>query len=291
MKIFGILGIAAAAVLAADAADVTISGMTGNAQTDTLKLYAKNRTAKGNFTIAAMPAALVGETIVSVPRGQSAQPGTAYSVTIDQPARVYLLVQNRGKVTIPEDWKKTNAVVAWGDGFSDTVYVKDLDAPGTIEVPAHNGKQGSTYGIPNALVITAKEKPAASGVTESRLMPKSRLRTADARFTFVKFPDSLKGQPCFSIPRGAQNQPGAAYSITLKKPAKLYLLVQERGNAAIPEGWTKIDEKCSWKNNSETYTDSIYTKDFPAGVAEIPAHNGKLGNSFGIPNAVVVRYK
>ena len=56
-------------------------------------------------------------------------------------------------------------------------------------------------------------------------------------------------------------------------------------------GWTKIDEKCSWKNNSETYTDSIYTKDFPAGVAEIPAHNGKLGNSFGIPNAVVVRYK
>ena len=79
MKIFGILGIAAAAVLAADAADVTISGMTGNAQTDTLKLYAKNRTAKGNFTIAAMPAALVGETIVSVPRGQSAQPGTAYN--------------------------------------------------------------------------------------------------------------------------------------------------------------------------------------------------------------------
>lgn len=45
MKIVGILGIAAAAVLAAGAADVTISGMTGNAKADTIKLYGKNRAA------------------------------------------------------------------------------------------------------------------------------------------------------------------------------------------------------------------------------------------------------
>ena len=291
MKLFGILGIAAAAVLAAGAADVTISGMTGNAKADTLKLYAKNRTVKGNFAITAMPAELVGETIVSVPRGALNAPGAAYTVTIDQPARVYLLVQNRGKNTVPEGWSKTPAVVRWGNGFADTVYVKEFDAPGTIEVPAHDGKEGNSYGIPNALVITAKAKPAASPVTESRLMPKNKMRTADGKFTFVSFPDILKDQPVFSVPRGAQNQPGAAYSITLKKPAKLYLLVQERGNAAIPEGWTKIEEKSSWKNNSETFTDTIYTKDFPAGVAEIPAHNGKLGNSYGIPNAVVVRYQ
>ena len=245
MKLFGILGIATAAALTVGAADIQLSGMTGNAKAGTFKLYSKNRTAESRFAIVAMPITLSGGTIVSAPRGANTQPGAAYSVTVDQPARVYLLVQNRGKVTVPEDWKKTNAVVAWGDGFSDTVYVKELDAPGVIEVPAHDGRQGSTYGIPNALVITGKEKPAATIATESRLMQKSRLRTADGKFTFVNFPDSLKGLPFVSIPRGANNRPGAAYSFTLKKPAKLYLLVQERGNAAIPEGWTKIDEKCS----------------------------------------------
>lgn len=291
MKIFVILGIATAVALSAAAAEIQLSGMTGNARADTFKLYAQNRTARGNFAITAMPAALAGETIVSVPRGESSQPGTAYTVTVDQPARVYLLVQNRGKTSIPEGWTRTGLVVRWGDDFADTVYMKELDAPGTIEVPAHNGKSGNSFGIPNALVVTAKETPAATPVTESRLMPRSPMRTADGRFTFVKFPDSLKGQPFFSVPRGAQNSPGTAYSFTLKKPAKLYLLVQDRGNAAIPEGWTRTTEQCTWKNNDQTFTDSVYTKDFPAGTVEIPAHNGKEGNSYGLPNAVVVRYK
>lgn len=291
MKIFGILGIAAAAVLAAECADIQLSGMTGNAQAGSFKLYGKNRTARGDFAITAMPAALVGETIVSVPRGESTQPGAAYTVTVDQPARIYLLVQNRGKVTIPEDWKKTDAIVVWGDNFTDKVYVKELDKPATIEVPAHNGKAGNSFGVPNALVITGKDKPVASAVTESRFMPKNRMRTADRKFTFVKFPDELKDQPLFSIPRGAQNQPGAAYSITLKKPAKLYLLVQERGSVKLPDGWTKIEEKSFWKSDAEPLADSVYTKNFPAGVVEIPAHNGKNGNFYGIPNAVVVRYR
>lgn len=290
MKIIGILGIATAVAFTAEAADLQISGMTGNARQDTLKLYAKNRTAQGNFTITAIPAALAGETIVSVPRGQSGQPGAAYSVTVGEPVRAYLLVQNRGENTIPEGWSPTGAVVSWGDGFFDSVYVKEFDAPGVIEVPAHNGREGNSFGIPNALVLTGKDKPAATFVTESRLMPKSRLRTADGKFTFVKFPDSLKGLPFFSVPRGKSNQPGAAYSFTLKKPAKLYLFVQNRGNVTVPEGWAKIDEQSSWKFNTETYTDTIYVREFPAGIVEIPAHNGKQGNSFGLPNAVAVRY-
>ena len=67
MKLFGILGIATAAALTVGAADIQLSGMTGNAKAGTFKLYAKNRTAESRFAIVAMPITLSGGTIVSAP--------------------------------------------------------------------------------------------------------------------------------------------------------------------------------------------------------------------------------
>ena len=85
MKLFGILGIATAAALTVGAADIQLSGMTGNAKAGTFKLYAKNRTAESRFAIVAMPITLSGGTIVSArptPSRSISRPGfTCWSRT------------------------------------------------------------------------------------------------------------------------------------------------------------------------------------------------------------------
>ncbi len=291
MKTIGILGIVAA-VLTAGAAEVQVSDLTGNAKASEFKLYGKNRVVRAGFPVTALPADLAGETLVSAPRGSATQPGAAYSVSVDGPAKVYLLVQDRGKTTVPEGWTKVPATVCWANNYTDSVYVKELDAPGKVEVPAHDGKQGNNFGVPNALVITAKEKETVSSpATESRMLPKNRMRCVGGSFVFVEFPEFLKDLPLISVPRGVSNQPGTGYSFTLKKPAKLYLLVQDRGTPSIPEGWTKEEGKAVWSVGAAKHKDSICSREFPAGTVEIPAHDGRQGNSYGIPSAVVIQYK
>lgn len=105
MKTIGILGIVAA-VLTAGAAEVQVSELTGNAKASEFKLYGKNRVVRAGFPVTALPADLAGETLVSAPRGSATQPGAAYSVSVDGPAKVYLLVQDRGKTTVPEGWTR-----------------------------------------------------------------------------------------------------------------------------------------------------------------------------------------
>ena len=192
MKVIGILGIAAA-ILAAGAAEVQVSDLTGNAKVSKFKIYGKNRVVNAGFPITALPADLAGETFVSVPRGAAGQPGAAYSVSVDRPARIYLLVQNRGTPAVPEGWTRLPATVCWGDNFTDSVYLKQLDAPGKVEVPAHDGRQGGNFGIPNALVITDSDRDAlASPATESRMLPKNRMRVVGGNFVFGEFPAFLK---------------------------------------------------------------------------------------------------
>ena len=57
MKVIGILGIAAA-ILAAGAAEVQVSDLTGNAKVSKFKIYGKNRVVNAGFPITALPADL-----------------------------------------------------------------------------------------------------------------------------------------------------------------------------------------------------------------------------------------
>ena len=156
-QLFG-AAVCCALAAAVSAAEVTVSEPTGGAKQGTLELKAKNRVANGAFTVTAIPVRFAGLPIVSVPRGQANQPGAGYSVTIDQPATVYLLVHSRGKVTLPEGWTKVAGMVEWdanGNALSDTIYLKEFPA-GKIDVPSHDGKDGTSFGIPNAIVIAEK---------------------------------------------------------------------------------------------------------------------------------------
>ncbi len=295
MNTFRVFGAAACCALAAAvcAAEVKVSELTGGAKQSTLELKAKNRVVNGAFAVTAIPVRLAGLTLVSVPRGQGNQAGAGYSVTVDQPATVYLFVQNRGKVTVPEGWTKVPGFVEWeanGQPMTDTIYVKEFTA-GKIDVPAHDGKQGSNFGIPNAIVVADRNLESESPAELSYCNVKSRQRVADGAFAIAEIPDYLKGLPMVSIPRGQGAKPGAAFSYTLAKPAKVYLLVHDRGKMPAPEGWTKEEGKVTWKSGQNAFTDTVYSKECPAGTLEVPAHNGKEGSTFGIPNAIVIAEK
>ncbi len=108
-----------------------------------------------------------------------------------------------------------------------------------------------------------------------------------APYKLSEFPEMFKDMPCVIAPRGNGQKPGSAFSFTIDKPATVYLFVHVRGNCA-PEGWTKTDMKATWLVGKAKYPDVIYKKDFAAGKVEIPAHNGKQGNTYGVPHMAVV---
>lgn len=146
-----ISAILCAGAVCVSAADVKISGLTGSVKVSKIQEKAKARTTGGSFVFTKVPEALKGLQIVTTSRGALNKPGAGFTVEIDQPATVYLLVHDRGNPTIPAGWKKTSMRVVWNAG-SDDVYEKLVKA-GRIEVPAHNGKSGAYYGVPCALVI------------------------------------------------------------------------------------------------------------------------------------------
>ena len=155
MKFMSVIAaVLCAGAICVSAAEVKISGLTGSAKVAKIEQKAKTRTTGGSFVFMKVPDSLKGLQIVTVSRGSMKKPGAGFSLTIDQPATVYLLVHDRGTQTIPADWKKTSMKVQWSAG-ADTVYEKQVKA-GKIEVPAHNGKADGNYGIPCAVVI----KPA-----------------------------------------------------------------------------------------------------------------------------------
>ncbi|MBL8992140.1 MAG: glycoside hydrolase family 99-like domain-containing protein [Spirochaetia bacterium] len=101
--------------------------------------------------LAGLPTFLQGAAYVCPERGNPKEPAPSYPLTLNRPVRVYLLVHNRGTPKIPEGWIKTEIKTSWST-FSDTVYQKEL-APGTIEIPGHDGQDNGSYGVPNGCVI------------------------------------------------------------------------------------------------------------------------------------------
>ncbi len=280
--------------LAVSAQEIGISNLPEKGKISKLEVGNKDRTAGGTFVISAVPGYLKDQQMVSVPRGNAAVAGIAYTVTIDKPATVYLLVQDRGKVTIPEGWTKSEDKVRWKLGnmnLSDSVYQKNF-AAGQVEIPAHDGKDGASFGVPNAVVITALDESAAfitPGKAKIVKMASGNSRALGGDFAIAEAPDFLKDLPMVIINRGKANEQGAAYKFSVSKPVTAYLLVQDRGKATLPEGWTKVDGKVKWTAVKSNFSDSIYEKKFEAGEIEVPGHDGKQGSSFGIPNAVVLK--
>lgn len=107
------------------------------------------------------PQPLSGKTLVSVTRGAREKAGQGFQFTVNQNAVVHLFVMDRGKPNVPAEWKKTGmkAVFIFDKtaDFHDAVYTRDVSAGETVIVPAHDGTDGNTFGVPHCCVIVPKE--------------------------------------------------------------------------------------------------------------------------------------
>lgn len=116
-------------------------------------------------------------------------------------------------------------------------------------------------------------------------------RTSD-KYQLTSIAKELDGKPMVTVKRGAGDKPGAGFSFKLKKPATVYLLVHNRGKISVPKGWEKTDLKVMWKASGAKFSDTVYKKDFKAGMVDIPSHTGmESKTSHGIPNAAIVVVK
>lgn len=250
---------------------------------------------------------LAGLPCVFMPRGESSKSGSAFSFNLTAPATVYLCVHNRGKATLPEGWTKVASKSSWiaaGNKFEDTVYRKAFGG-GKVAIPAHDGKEDNgAYGVPHLAVVkfndaavAPKVATAVKGdeikVSDLSAGAKVGVAKADAprvaEYKLVAVPVELENLTCIYMPRGDGKHEGMAYSFVIDRPAEVYLLVHNRGQAKLPEGWTKTALKTVWSASGNKFDDSVYRKAFPAGKVAIPAHGGKDGDSFGIPHTAVLK--
>jgi len=137
-----------------------------------------------------------------------------------------------------------------------------------------------------------KAAPPAAGPVV-RTLEKSMTRCSD-QYAIVDIPEAYLGLLCVTIDRGSFTAPAPGFSFEVDKPVTVYLVVHQRGEPNLPEGWQKTDHQVHWMSGpgatgkGTTQTDQVYRRDFPAGKVEIPGHNGADGRNYGCPHMAII---
>jgi len=133
--------------------------LVGQAEPEEEALDGLARTSHGKYRMEELPETLASLPRITVRRGHSGSPAPAYTVRVNADVTVYLAVHERGTCTLSPDWKKTNMTIRWDPAHRDAVYTRDFPA-GTVEIPAHDGKDGAYFGLPHVAFIDGKESAA-----------------------------------------------------------------------------------------------------------------------------------
>ena len=100
--------------------------------------------------ITALPDSFRKMEMVLPARGDARKPGAGYYFTVNQPATLFLLVDNHGE-SAPAGWEKTDIVTRWKDQ-TDLVFKKRVEA-GKVQIPGHTGKIDDLFGAPHVVFI------------------------------------------------------------------------------------------------------------------------------------------
>ncbi len=116
-----------------------------------------------------------------------------------------------------------------------------------------------------------------------------RVARCSDRFQVIDIPQRLARLPRITVRRGTMERPGAGYRFVVNQAVIVYLAVHDRGKPSLPAGWEPAGMHITWRHRG-TYTDTVYSRRFPAGTVEIPEHNGRneLGH-FGVPHMCFVQ--
>ncbi len=104
---------------------------------------------------------------------------------------------------------------------------------------------------------------------------------------FASLPPELEELEMISATRGDPAKPGQAYEFVLNQPATVYLVVEDRGEHRPGPEWLATGLRAAWGEDARA--DTIYRRDFPAGIVNIPEHGGRADGRFGAPHLVFVR--
>lgn len=128
-----------------------------------------------------LPTRLLHLPRVTVPRGDWHQPGAGFEFTINQPALVYLAVDERGKAEPDKSWERTDLFITWGSQRRDRVYQRRFGA-GRVRIPVNKTEhQPRAFGMPHMAFV--------EGTQPSSLKLEC---SPDAKVTF---PDTVAEQP------------------------------------------------------------------------------------------------
>jgi arylsulfatase A-like enzyme len=107
--------------------------------------------------ITSLPEELAKLTRVTVPRGDWHRPGSGYEFELSEPATVYLAVDQRGDPQLDARWKLTDFSLAWGKGFRDRVYRRELPI-GTVSIPVNATEHTpGSFGMPHMAMVATKD--------------------------------------------------------------------------------------------------------------------------------------
>ena len=106
----------------------------------------------------------------------------------------------------------------------------------------------------------------------------------------IQAPEQFENALYVVAPRGPSGKPGMGYRFTIDRPATVYIAVHRRGKPTIPAGWIRTPQILYWGHAGHGFMtpDTVYRKDFPAGVVDIPPHDGFDGRMYGIPHVAIL---
>ena len=187
-----------------------------------------------------------------------------------RPAETRLLNELIAKV----DWKKVHSSFAFL-GESVGYLLQD------------QGNRGVLTAANLAKPTAPREAPAEVAATKS-ILKEGAKRCSDL-FPLLEFPADLEGAALYTIPRRDGTQPGPSYQVKVDSGNTAWLLVMDKGEPIIPEGWEETDLTTRWNAGSNPFRDRIFQKSVrPGETISVPASAAQSDGTFAIPHALVV---
>ena len=98
------------------------------------------------------------------------------------------------------------------------------------------------------------------------------------------FPEKFTAMEFINVQRETEREPGLNFSFIVNQDAVGYMLVEQKGDYQIADGWEKTDIVIEREDGK----DVVYKKTLQEGTHKIAAHTGKDGELYGAPNALFI---
>ncbi|MFA6960779.1 MAG: hypothetical protein WC205_08525 [Opitutaceae bacterium] len=110
------------------------------------------------------------------------------------------------------------------------------------------------------------------------------------QFSIVKIPPALEGATIHLVPRGDNRRAGASFTVQAPAGSVAWLLVMDKGDAAIPSEWELQPYTLEWDSGQQIFQDRVYRRVISADTALVVPESVSrdAGGNYAIPHALVL---